>query len=302
MTDKYERDRQYQYTANASKVVQRERTAPQANLPSGESESLRGRELRGFGDLVSKEADPERQKLEKKAEEKKKKQKNKKKKKPEIVEVARDAINAEIHDDVFYTPRTEETRKVYEQILYTVQTHMGDTNMDTLKQGVDETLAILKTDGPKDTEKKKSIEFFLNKIADETFNTLTILAAKITDYDPETQMNEGKAEELLEADINLDKEGEDSESSDSDVYVKDDELEEQKGQFNPQDKKEKDEDMSDEEEALKVGEESALWIENQLQKFIKNQSKAKEIFSILNIESPEECSQKVNDLVKFYET
>jgi len=59
MTDKYERDRQYQYTSNASMVVQRERTAPSVKLPSGESESLRGKGLATFGDLVSKEEDSE---------------------------------------------------------------------------------------------------------------------------------------------------------------------------------------------------------------------------------------------------
>lgn len=67
MTDKYVRERRYQYTENASKVVQREKVGPTANVPSGESESLVGRKLKPFGDLVSKESNPELKKLKEEA-------------------------------------------------------------------------------------------------------------------------------------------------------------------------------------------------------------------------------------------
>ena len=73
MADKYERDRQYQYTANASKVIQKDRSAPIANLPSGEADSLVGKRMMSFGDLVSKEENPELKQMKDKAEEKKKK-------------------------------------------------------------------------------------------------------------------------------------------------------------------------------------------------------------------------------------
>lgn len=59
MTDKYVRETQHKYTANASLVVNRGDVKVQSGLPSGESESLKGRRLHTFGDLVSKEANPE---------------------------------------------------------------------------------------------------------------------------------------------------------------------------------------------------------------------------------------------------
>ena len=73
MADKYERDRQYQYTANASKVVQRDKAAPIANLPSGEADSLVGKRMMPFGDLVSKDENPELKKMKEKVAEKTKK-------------------------------------------------------------------------------------------------------------------------------------------------------------------------------------------------------------------------------------
>lgn len=304
MTDKYERDRQYQYTANASMVVQRERNAPIANLPSGESESLRGKDLKSFGDLVSKETDVELKKLKEKAEGKSKNKKNKKPRgevKNMMEDTGRDVINADIHEDVIYRPRQKETRQVYNQILNIVQSNFSDVPLDTLKAAVDEVLAILKTDNMKDVDRKNEIEGIIDKLTDQTFNTLTILAAKITDYDPEMK-NDGDGEEMLDVDIDINKEGEDSESSEDDVYAHDPTNEEQKQNVDKDDN-DKDQEMSDEEgKILKVSEQDTVWIQNQLQGFIKNQSKAQELFDILNLEKPEESANKILGLIKFYDS
>jgi pre-mRNA-splicing helicase BRR2 len=306
MTDKYERDRQYQYTANASKVIQRERTGPIGNLPSGESESLRGRGIKSFGDLVSKETNPELKKLQEKAEEKKKKQKNKQTKADMITEEVEDnVLDAEIHEEIIYRPRQKETRAVYNLILNVVQRHSGDISLDMLKAVTDEVLAILKSDNMKDVDRKKEIEGLIDKLDDKNFNDLTTLAAKITDYSPETQTNMMNKEEVHKVDINLEKEGEDSESSDDDVYAYDPENEERKqnpalarADDNEDAKMGEDEDNK----VLMVSEQDELWIENKLQGFIKNQSKSKEFFSILGLDRLEECEVKVIELIKFYDT
>lgn len=65
-----------------------------------------------------------------------------------------------------------------------------------------------------------------------------------------------------------------------------------------------DDAMSDDEAArvVQVGKNDAYWVQNLLQSFIKNQSKAKEFYSVLNIEKPDECEAKIKNLVKYYDT
>lgn len=291
MADKYERDRKYQYTANASMVLQRERVTPNANLPSGESESLRGRAIHSFGDRVSKEDNPELVKLQKKSEEKSKKKKDKRPKLDTLAEeTGRDVINAEIHEDVLYRPKQKETRFVYNQILSIVQKHIGDVPLDTLKAATDEVLAILKTDNLKDTERKSEIEGIIDKLDDNSFNQLTILATKITDYDPENQDNAVNKEEVLDVDVDLEKEGKSSESSDDDVYAYEGEEDKKQQYAGPNDPQQDDAKMSDEEEekVLKVEKEDVFWIQNKLQGFIKNQSQAKRVFDVLAVDKPEQ--------------
>jgi hypothetical protein len=259
--------------------------------------------LRSFGDLVSKETNPELKKLKEKAEVKSKSKKDRRSKGDKIIaeDTGRDVINADIHEDVIYRPRQKETRVVYNQILNIVQSNFSDVPLDTLKAAVDEVLAILKTDDMKDVDRKNEIEVIIDKLTDQTFNTLTILAAKITDYDPEMK-NDGDGEELLDVDIDINKEGEDSESSEDDVYAYDPANEEQKQNL-AKAENEKDQEMSDDEgKILKVSEQDALWIQNQLQGFIKNQSKAQDMFEILNLEKPEDCANKILGLIKFYDS
>ena len=229
-------------------------------------------------------------KLQKKDEEKKKNQG--KNKRPNagtfVTEEGGNILNTGIQDGLMYHPSQKETRHVYSQILYVVQNHIGDVDLNILKAGTDEVLAILKTDDMKDKDRRSSIEAILqNKIADETFNTLTVLAAKIIDYNPVDLTHADQGEEILEIDVDIEKEAEESSDDEDGIYVKDPEIEENKileGKNQGEN-----ENMSDEEEkVLQVGKEDALWIEKQLQGFIKNQSRAKELFTILNFDKPEE--------------
>lgn len=245
-------------------------------------------------------------KLKEKAEQKSKKRKDKKPKLDAFAdETDRNIINADIHEDVLYRPRQKETRFAYDQILGIVQKNFSDVSIDVLKAATDEVLAILKTDNLKDAQRKSEIEGVIDKLDDTTFNQLTILAAKLTDYDPEKLGETARDEEILDVDVDLDKEGEASESSDDDVYVKDVDEEERKQQFGAATHEEQDEEghmSQDEDRVFKVGKEDTFWIQSQIQGFIKNQSKAKDLFAILNVEKPEECESKVARLIKYYDT
>ena len=53
---------------------------------------------------------------------------------------------------------------------------MGDVSTSDLKSAADEVLAILKTEDFNDNERKREIEGIVDRLTDETFNTLTIIA------------------------------------------------------------------------------------------------------------------------------
>lgn len=87
-------------------------------------------------------------------------------------------LRVQIQEDLVYRPKTKETRAVYEQFLGLVQRHMGDVSTSDLKSAGDEVLAILKTEegGLTDSLRKREIEGILDRLSDETFNTLVVLA------------------------------------------------------------------------------------------------------------------------------
>ena len=53
---------------------------------------------------------------------------------------------------------------------------MGDVSMDEIKGAADEVLATLKTEELTDAKRKEDIEALLDRMTQETFNDLTILA------------------------------------------------------------------------------------------------------------------------------
>ena len=53
---------------------------------------------------------------------------------------------------------------------------MGDQSSEEIKGAADEVLAILKTESMTDNERKREIESILDRLSDEIFNSLTVLA------------------------------------------------------------------------------------------------------------------------------
>ena len=84
--------------------------------------------------------------------------------------------------DVFYRPKSQETKQTYEVILSFIQAALGDQPRDILCGAADEVLAVLKNDKLKDHERKKETEELLGSLAEERFAVLVNLGKKITDF------------------------------------------------------------------------------------------------------------------------
>ena len=66
-----------------------------------------------------------------------------------------------------------------------VQRHMGDVSLEYLRGATDEVLSILKMDTINDAMKRVEVQVILDRMADETFNQLMVMAQQLVDFDPE---------------------------------------------------------------------------------------------------------------------
>ncbi|KAG7448800.1 Sec63-domain-containing protein [Guyanagaster necrorhizus] len=99
----------------------------------------------------------------------------------DIIEATQDV------EGLTYRPRTAETREVYELILSSVHTTLGDQAQDIVRSAADTVLESLKNEGMKDFDKKKEIEEVIGPITGEQFSQLVTLSKKITDYGAEDE-------------------------------------------------------------------------------------------------------------------
>lgn len=60
--------------------------------------------------------------------------------------------------------------------MFLVQKHMGDNSLEILRGATDEVIAILKTDNMNESMKKVEIESILDRMSDETYNQMVIMA------------------------------------------------------------------------------------------------------------------------------
>ena len=98
---------------------------------------------------------------------------------------------------------------------------MGDYSLDIIKGALDEIIAILKSEGVKDTDRKCEIESIIDRLSDSDFNSLTVLGQQLTDYlSGEAQgTNANKDDEMNEMQVDPEMDFSGSESSDfEDVY------------------------------------------------------------------------------------
>ena len=113
-----------------------------------------------------------------------------------------------LQEDLVYRPKTKETRAYYEQLLNLVQKHLGDISTNDLKSAADEVIAILKTENMNDKERKREVEGILDRMADDTFNQMVVLAQQLVDYNPQEEYQGEQREEIIDVNVELDEEEE----------------------------------------------------------------------------------------------
>ncbi|KAB7500481.1 ATP-dependent DNA helicase [Armadillidium nasatum] len=164
MADQTARQLQYEYKANSNLVLQADvrlierRSKDEA---TGEVMSLAGK-LDGtkMGDRF------QRTKPQKPQEEQQRKAKKQKKDDtPTITMKNMSILELDGMGDVFYRPKSQETKQTYEVILSFIQAALGDQPRDILCGAADEVLAVLKNEKLKDSERKIETEELLGSLA-----------------------------------------------------------------------------------------------------------------------------------------
>lgn len=88
--------------------------------------------------------------------------------------------------NIYYRPKTQETRQTYQVLLSFIQEALGDQPRDILSGAADEVLSTLKNEKLRDKERRKDVQNLLGPLADERYALLVNLGRKISDWvDPE---------------------------------------------------------------------------------------------------------------------
>ena len=108
----------------------------------------------------------------------------------------------QVEQELVYRPRTKETQVHYEQMMHMAQGKLGHAPIETMKAAVDEILAVLKADDLNDGQRKAEIDALLGieRLTDDEFNTMTVLASCLTDYGLARDEAQEKGENAQQAD------------------------------------------------------------------------------------------------------
>lgn len=239
---------QFQYHAMASLVTTADRSRRNVDEPTGEAESLVGRinpkEMGARAYRQELNVDEKRKKAEKDRQRRERRELEgaaTKKSRNTVAGGVRYGDVLEATQDLEgldYRPRTSETRAVYELILASVHSLLGDTPPAMVRSAADMILSYLKDDQLKDLDKKREVESLVSApISNDKFAELTALGKRITDYGDEEEKGKGAdedgddaaaAEGKIDDDVGVavvfDDEDEDDENgSDEGFEVRDDE-------------------------------------------------------------------------------
>lgn len=184
--------RDYDYRSNSNVVLTTKRKKrPQNEEPTGEPETLAGRELQKMGSRVEFSKPPSSKLASKKKKVKIVASSSAKKKKS--------ILDIDI-DQGHYNPKTDETRVAYELILGHIQPYLGDVDHETLRGAVDEILTIFNDESLSDRQKQEEITQILTSIPDDEYAKLLQLSKRITDFSV-SEINEEGADKLDEEGI-----------------------------------------------------------------------------------------------------
>ena len=244
------RFRQYEYKANASLVLQADKTERRAHEPSGMPESLWGRiDAKAFGDRArhrdddddgrkkktKKTNDNDDAKSSKKGKKKKKNHLNaetgddaleafggtfgKKRKRGSTEMKKKDVLSAEMNFNVGYKPKTRETKAAYEVLLKSMTEQFGEQPSDVLRGAAEEVLETLKDDSMNERKRKEEVESLVGELSEEKFAKLVAVGKMITDFTPageEANPDENGENEEMDDDVGVAVEFEESDEDDSD--------------------------------------------------------------------------------------
>ncbi|KZO96269.1 Sec63-domain-containing protein [Calocera viscosa TUFC12733] len=200
----------YNYGAISSLVLTADRSAlPRRDRePDGAPESLVGRiDPRQMGSRAFREAPKGLEKKKKRAAEEAGERTVPKRRAAagtggfgyaDIIEATQDL------EGLTYRPRTAETREIYELMLSTVHSALGDQAQDVVRSAADAVLEVLKSEDMKDFDKKKEIEEIVGPLQAEAFSQLVNLSKKITDYGEEDETKADPDADRRDAEIDED--------------------------------------------------------------------------------------------------
>ncbi|KAJ7046921.1 putative RNA helicase [Mycena alexandri] len=148
----------------------------------------------------------------------------------DIIEATQDV------EGLTYRPRTTETREVYELILSSVHTALGDQAQDIVRSAADTVLETLKNEDMKDFDKKREIEEVIGSVSNEQFSQLINLSKKITDYgaedetaaDPDMERKDAEIDDEVGVAVVFDDEEQDEEDEERFEINEDSDDEEEK--------------------------------------------------------------------------
>jgi pre-mRNA-splicing helicase BRR2 len=170
------RNKQYEYRANSSIVLNTDSLPRDTHEPTGEPESLREKiDLKTFGDKAYRGKPQELNKKRGSGGDTLSRQSKRRRVQEESV------LNSSEEEGV-YLPKTKETKAAYEAMLSVIQEQLGGQPLSIVSGAADEILVILKNETLKNFDKKKEIEKLLNSVPNSVFDQLVSIGKLITDF------------------------------------------------------------------------------------------------------------------------
>lgn len=217
-----------------------------------------------------------------------------------------------------YFPQTPETRQVFDLIMSQVQSLLGDASHEIVRSAADDVVVTIKNDVSKDFDKKRDIEESLGvKLSNETYNQLSNLCRRLTDYENievKSETNERKIDDELGVAVTFDGSDddgieEDSEDDQANAYDSDSASNPNRDTYSSFVSKEESEiieatdNTEDDAQIVSARDIDAFWIQRQLAPVFTDpvvaQQKASAIFDILS--SDVSLGQAENDIMEVFD-
>ncbi|KAF9441258.1 hypothetical protein P691DRAFT_855944 [Macrolepiota fuliginosa MF-IS2] len=212
-----------------------------------------------------------------------------------------------------YRPRTAEMREVYELMLSTVHTALGDQAQDVVWSAADMVLESLRDVSLKDFDKKREIEQVLGTIPNDQFSQLLSLSKKVTAYHADDEHKDVEIDDEVGVAVVFDEE-EQEEEDDEGYEIREDSDGEEEGE------EEEDEDESPlrrvqelrgwdkgrkaQKDIVSPHSIDGFWVQRQISEIYPNPvtaaDKASSVLSILRSESSlRDCENQLMELFDF---